>query len=265
MLTIPAEAATTGIAIFDAVDDLRARAGVYRLLSGVFAEEADAAFLDAIRGQESLAALSEFGLNFDADFTQSPIAVLEDSLACEYATLFASPGGAAPVESVRLTGRMQQDPFYRVQADYKRLGFAVQDGRFKTIDDHLAVELAFVASLLEQAAAAIENADEAASKRLDKEIKRFWTLHLGKWARGFGRVVARATVHSFYREMAKLLTLLGEDEVLRLKLKVDDVDGRPPEKPNPEIEGIACGLPDPPPGAPQAIVEATPELPSELA
>lgn len=240
----------------EAAEDCQARAGIYRLLASVFAEEASSAFLDALRQPDSLAALAEIGLHFDADFTTTALAELEDVLACEYATLFASPGGATPVESVRLTGRMQQEPFYEAQADYQRLGFVLQAGRFSTVEDHLGAELELVATLLEQAAAAAEAGDEATFRRMDREIKRFWTVHLGRWVRGYAKVVERATEHSFYREMARLLHAFGTDEISRMKLKVEDVDGRPPEQPKPETEGLGgCG---------GGMPEATRELPASL-
>lgn len=222
----------------ETAEDCAARAGVYHLLAGVFAEEASREFLDALRQPDSMAALAEAGLRFGSDFTEAPLEQLVDDTACEYASLFASPGGAAPVESVRRTGRMQQEPFYEVKADYQRLGFALQHGRFSTVEDHLGAELGFVAALLGRAAAAAEANDEKEFRRMDREIKRFWTMHLGRWARGYGQVVARATEHSFYREMAKFLHAFGEDEVLRMKLKVEDADGRPPEQPKQETDGL---------------------------
>ncbi|MFN3785505.1 MAG: molecular chaperone [Thiothrix sp.] len=222
----------------EAVVDCTARAGIYRLLVGVFAEEASPEFLDALRQPDSMAALAEAGLRFDPDFTDVPLDALVDALACEYASLFVAPGGATPIESVRRTGRAQQEPYYEAKADYRRLGFALQHGRFKTVEDHLGAELSFVAELLERAASAAQQRNEKEFRRIEREIKRFWTMHLGRWARGYGQIVAKATTHSFYREMAKFLTAFGEDEVARMKLKVEDVDGRPPEKPSEEILGL---------------------------
>lgn len=244
----------------EAAEDCIARAGIYRLLSGAFAEEPSAGFLGALREPGAQAALAEMGLVFDADFSATPLAQLEDALACEYATLFASPGGCAPVESSRLTGRMQQEPFYEVQADYHRLGFEVQQGRFATFEDHLGVELAFIAALLDQAGAAARSADEQQFRRLDKEIKRFWSLHLGRWARGYGQLVERATEHSFYREMAKLLYAFAEEEISHMGLKVEDADGSIVEPPKPETIGLQCG------GAPKESAGEQPfaELPAVL-
>jgi TorA maturation chaperone TorD len=207
------------------IEEWRARADFYRLLAGAFAEEPNGRYLQALRAPESLAALEEAGVRFKRDVTHTPLERLADDLACEFATLLASPGGCPPVESVRLTGRYQQEPCFAVKEAYRRAGFAVQKGRFEVFEDSLGVELLFVAALLEQAAAALEAGDTTAYARLDKDIKRFWTLHLGRWARGYASLVARAAQHSFYREMAALLERFAEDEIARMKLRVEDVDG----------------------------------------
>ncbi|MBU0501190.1 MAG: molecular chaperone TorD family protein [Gammaproteobacteria bacterium] len=222
-------------------EDLLARAGIYRLLSSAFGGEPGAGFLAGLRQPEALAGLAEMGISLDRDFTDPPLDQLEETLACEYASLFASPGGCLPVESARLTGRTQQEPYYEVQADYRRLGFEVRPGRFAIFHDHLGVELAFLAELLGQSAAAAEAAEGRELRRLEKEIKRFWSLHLGRWARGFGRLVERAADHSFYREMARLLLGFAEDEISRLGIRVEDADGSIVEQPQPETEGLTCG------------------------
>ena len=206
-------------------EECHARANLYRLLAGAFAEEPTHDYLQALRSPESLAALTEAGLSFDTDFTDTPLTPLQDELACEYATLLASPGGCPPVESARLTGRYQQEPYFAVQKTYRRAGFALQKARFAVFEDSLGVELLFAARLLDRAETALIHGDMAAYRRIDKEIRRFWALHLGRWVRGYANLVERAAQHSFYREMSKLLRGFAENELAALKLHVEDVDG----------------------------------------
>lgn len=59
---------------------------------------------------------------------------------------------------------------------------------------------------------------------MEREVKRFWTLHLGKWVRGYARLVARAAEHSLYREMGKLLGAFAEAEIGHLGIRVVDED-----------------------------------------
>lgn len=202
-----------------------ARATVYRLLAGVFVEEPSMAFLAALREPSLLSDLAEAGVRFDVDFLRTELPALTETLACEYATLFASSGGFPPVESVRLTGRFKQEPEFQVAATYRRWGFAVHKGRFEVFADQLGVELSFVAVMLERCAAVLEAGDEATFARLDKEIRRFWTLHLGRWVRGYSSLIERAAQHSFYREMARFLGGFAEEEIAAMGLKrVEDLD-----------------------------------------
>ena len=206
------------------LEDCRARAGVCRLLAGIFVEEASPEFISALRAPETLRCLEESGLNLDADFTEPELAVLADQLAIEYTTLFAASGGFPPVESVRLTGRYQQEPYFAVRETYQRAGFTLQKNRFFVFEDQLGVELCFVAELLERCAAALESGDPAEYKRLERELKRFWTVHLGKWVRGYARLIERAAEHSLYREMARLLGEFAEAEIATLRLRIEDQD-----------------------------------------
>ncbi|BCB27414.1 hypothetical protein SKTS_23000 [Sulfurimicrobium lacus] len=216
--------------------ELRARAGYYQLLAGAFVEEPGGAYLAALRAPQALAELAELGLHFDADFTDVPLGELQDVLACEYATLFTTAGGCPPVESSRLTGRFQQEPYHEVKAIYQRCGFELQPGRFAVFEDQLGIELSFVAALLERLAEALEGDDATAAGPLEKEIKRFWAIHLGRWVRGYSTLLERVTEHSFYREIARLLRDFAEAELALLKVRVDDVDGGREVVPKSEIQ-----------------------------
>jgi len=214
----------------EARQDCLARANVYRLLAGALVEEPGADYLRALRVPENLAMLRELGVTFDADFAEPAPEILQEALACEYTALFVAPGGCPAVESARLTGRFQQEPLYAVRAFYRRAGFALRPGRFAVFDDQLGVELSFVAELLERAAAALADNDLPGYARLDKDIKRFWALHLGRWVRGYSRLLERAAAHSFYREIAKLLRGFAAHELDLLGVRVEDAGGDDPLK-----------------------------------
>lgn len=217
------------------VADWRARAAVYHLLSGVFVEEPGREFVEALRTPAALAELAEAGLRFDADFLDAPHDALIEALAIEYTQQFASSGGFPPVESVRLTGRYKQQPNFDTMQTYKRLGFALRPGRFEVFADQLGVELMFVAELLERGATAMEQGDAVTQRRLEKEIKRFWTQHLGRWVRGYSRLIERTAEHSFYREMARFLGGFAAEEIEAMGLRIEDADQARLEVPKDEI------------------------------
>lgn len=205
--------------------ECRARASIYRVLAGVFVEEPSVDFLASMAKPAWLQSLEQAGIRFGSDFLDTDLSTLVNVLACEYATLFASSGGFPPVESVRLTGRFKQDPNYQVSAVYKRLGFEQVKGRFEVFADQLGMELMFVAEMLERCAQALDADDLIAYKRTDKEIKRFWSLHLGRWVRGYSSLIQRAANHSFYREMARFLNGFAAEEIAAMGLsRLDDLD-----------------------------------------
>lgn len=202
-----------------------ARADIYRMLSGVFIEEPSIGLLQQMRQPSWLQAMQRVGLAFEADFLETDLHSLLDALACEYTTLFAASGGFPPVESVRLTGRYKQEPCHQVTAFYQRLGFVPGKARFEVFPDQLGVELFFVAQLLDRCALAAHNADLVTYKKCDKDIKKFWTLHLGRWVRGFAALVVRATNHSFYREMARFMLGFCQEEITAMGLsRLQDLD-----------------------------------------
>ncbi|NMM29204.1 MAG: molecular chaperone TorD family protein [Glaciimonas sp.] len=215
--------------------DLWARANFYQMLAGAFIEEPGAEYLNALRAPDALTALAELGVRFDEDVTGVPLAELQEALAYEYTTLFASPGGCPPVESARLAGRFQQEPYHAVKSIYQRAGFALQQGKFAVFEDQLGIELSFVAALLERQAMALESGDAASGTCAEKDIKRFWANHLGRWVRGYASLLERVTEHSFYREIARLLSIFSENELTLLKVRVDDVDGGREVVPKSEI------------------------------
>jgi TorA maturation chaperone TorD len=212
------------VALASAVAELKARADIYRLLAGVFVEEPAPVFLDALRQPDTLWQLADAGLHFEGDFTDTPLDALVDHLAIEYTTLFVASGGVPPVESVRLYGRFKQEPNFETMQTYRRLGFVLQPGRHEVFSDQLGVELMFVAELLDRSAVALKGGDTDAARRIEKEIKRFWVQHLGRWVRGYARLIVRLAEHSFYREMARFLAGFAAEELEALELNIEDVD-----------------------------------------
>ena len=226
----------TSLSNAELVAESRARANIYRLLAGVFLQEPSREYLEALRSPEVMTTLQAMGVEFSADFAAAPLEQLQDALACEYAVLFVVAGGCPPVESIRLTGRYQQQPFFEVRDFYRKHGFAISRGRFAVFEDQMGLELTFLAELLDRAAHHLESWDVKSYTLLEKEIKRFWALHLGKWVRGYATLLERASEHSFYRQMARLLGNFAEWELQLLGVRVDDLDGGKLKVPKAAIE-----------------------------
>ncbi len=250
------------VAVEDTADTLAYRIPLYRLLSGVFIEEPSVEFLDALRAPDSLQALQEAGLSFDADLLEGDAASLADELAVEYGTLFTATGGFPPIESVRLTGRLQQEPCFAARDSYRRFGFQVGALKHHVFADQLGIELAFIGELLARSQLALEQGDADGYRRLEREIKRFWTVHLGRWVRGYARLVQRAAEHSLYREMGRLLEAFAEEEIALLGLRIADEDHARTVVPKSEIQ-VAFNPDEPVCGACQGGSQATVAAPGD--
>lgn len=227
---------TTELSGEELVAECRARANIYRILSGAFLEEPTVAYLNALRSPEAMASLKDMGVEFGADFTDVPVEQLQDELANEYAVLFVVSGGCPAVESIRLTGRFQQQPYFEMREIYRKAGFEVKGGRFVVFDDQLGAQLSFLAEMLDRAADALASGKQDEYEDAVKTIKRVWALHLGKWVRGYATLLERATEYSFYRGIAKLLGGFAEWELNLLGVKVDDLDQGKLKVPMAEVE-----------------------------
>jgi TorA maturation chaperone TorD len=118
-----------------------------------------------------------------------------DELAADYAAIYLNHDySASPYESVWLDEEnlVMQAPMFQVREFYKRHGLGVADWRNRS-DDHLVVELLFIARLLQnvQADALMEAA-------------RFMDAHLLRWLPRFGERVAKRCATPFYAAAAWL-------------------------------------------------------------
>ncbi|GAB1235255.1 molecular chaperone [Ferrigenium sp. UT5] len=228
--------APAALSVAEQIAEYRARANLHRMLAGAFLEEPSQAYLAGLRSDEAGQTLQAFGVVFDDDFTKAPLPELQETLACEFAALFLVSGGCPAVESLRMTGRFQQQPYFETRDFYARCGFELASARHPVFYDQMGVELSFMAALLERAADALEQSNEVGHAQHLKDLKRFWVQHTGRWVRGYSTLLQQATAHSFFREMAKLLAAYADWELSLLGVKVDDVDQGRLKVPQAEIE-----------------------------
>ena len=120
-----------------------------------------------------------------------------DELAADHAAIYLTNGhGAAPMESVWVDpdGLWGQDAMFEVRDWYRHWGLEVPDWRVRT-DDHLVVQLLFVARLLD--------AVEAPAALPD--LARFLDLHLLRWLGAFAEAVMRRAWTAYHAGLVALL------------------------------------------------------------
>ncbi len=137
-----------------------------------------------------------------------------DELAADYAAIYLNHDySASPYESVWLDEEnlVMQAPMFQVREFYKRHGLGVADWRNRS-DDHLVVELLFIARLL-------QNVQSDALM----EAARFMDGHLLRWLPRFGERVAKRCATPLYAAAAWLTSAYCEE----LRDALADILGEP--------------------------------------
>jgi TorA maturation chaperone TorD len=156
-------------------------------------------------------------LGFIAD---PPQAADLDALAVEYAAIYLTGAyGASPAESVWLDQDhiACQQPMFELREIYKAAGLAAENWR-KRPDDHLVLQLQYIAHMLRRAASADKaqvvtgNSIDAKPDSLDAARRHFSAVDLGtmmdahllRWLPDFAARVAARTALPFYAALAHL-------------------------------------------------------------
>ena len=122
---------------------------------------------------------------------------LLDQLAADYAATYLTHRLRVPVtESVCLDedNLERQQPMMEVREWYERFGVAARDWR-KQADDHIALQLAFIAHLLR---ATEENAETGIPAATPADIAAFMDAHILKWIDEFAAAAASRCDTPFY-------------------------------------------------------------------
>ena len=193
------------------------RCFLYRYLWRAFAAEPDDALLDIVADahtREECALLDGQGGEGARlqDAIAEAVASGPDGLCSAYTKLFIGPAKlpAPPWESVYATGEplLFQESTLAVRDAYRRAGYAAA-GYPHEADDHLAVELDFMATLAADASAAFEAGDEERCADLLAVQRDFLREHLLTWVGAFAeRLAGSAGDGAFYPRFAELAALV---------------------------------------------------------
>jgi TorA maturation chaperone TorD len=145
---------------------------------------------------ESVASLKE---------SETDKALLE--LAAEYAGLFLGvrhmpphPSESVYTSRERLIMQKARD---EVLAIYKSMGLQRFD-KFREPEDHIAIELQFMADMCGKTSEALKDGKEAEAKKYLDVQRNFLNEHLAKWVPSFADDILKGAKREFYRAIAKI-------------------------------------------------------------
>lgn len=155
--------------------------------------------LQSERGRQALSAFARMLVSLPPEID----AAFLDELAADFAAVYLRHSyRAAPTESVWRTedGLERQAPMFRVREWYRRRNLVVTDWASRP-DDHIVLQLRFVAHLLRE---------EQASDGL-AEAARFLDAHLLTWVHRFAERLVHAGAHDWYAAVALLTACYLEE------------------------------------------------------
>jgi len=126
----------------------------------------------------------------------------------EFARLFLGPQhpAAVPFASFYLseTKQLMTDITIQVRRYYLDAGMAVT-GLHRVPDDHIALELEFMAYLADESAKSLEKGDVGAASEGGARLESFHREHLAKWVPFFAERMHESAESDFYRGVALAL------------------------------------------------------------
>lgn len=190
------------------------REASYRFLSRLYEKEVDAELLDQMRRmdlsvEEGPSDLIE-GYRLLKRYLEKAGETAAADLAAQFARIFLGGGpregdGAFPYESVYRSPErlMMQEAREQVARIFDESGVGRATG-CNLPEDHIALELAFMAHLCRETFRALEANDADAARALLVKQDRFLGERLLTWAAAFSADVERLATNEFYKGVARI-------------------------------------------------------------
>ncbi|WP_080802780.1 TorD/DmsD family molecular chaperone [Arabiibacter massiliensis] len=218
--------------VYDDLEFLSARRFAYRMFQRLLGDEPAPELLAAIDVEVARAAFEVMGGPLAEGKGEELCALIADAdgdaevLASEYVRLFVGPAAlpAAPWESVYRDSQrtIMTKTTLDVRNAYRAQGF-IPRLYPRVPDDHIALELDFLASLADEAVDACEREDAAGCRAALEASGRFAEEHLGTWAGAFACDMREKGDSAFYAAVADALASFVAADAERLGAAADGI------------------------------------------
>lgn len=194
---------------------LENRENIYRFLSRLYILEVDEDLLILMKNMEFPTECQETELNEGyrilEEYIKNTGTESLEELAADYAKAFLAAGvaqglAAFPYESVYTDKRrlMMQDARNQVAGLYQSKNLKASDDMFRIAEDHIGLEMGYMAHLCEKSREAAKKEDRDKFGVYLKEQKSFLDTHLRNWVSGFCYDLGNYAETGFYQGVAKI-------------------------------------------------------------
>ena len=184
------------------------RGEFYRLLSSLFLKEASMEVLETLSSLSLPPVRSKKSIEGLIPPKGKELKSFKEELDVDFARIFLGMNshGAFPYESVYRSklGLLMQDPFDEVREFYGKMGFKKNPG-LKEPEDHIAIELAFMANLAHQTGMALKNDKKQEALTHLEQQREFLRQHLSPWVPSFCKDIQEVAWTEFFKSLASLL------------------------------------------------------------
>lgn len=206
------------------------RRAVYTFLARCYEKEIDEACATAVVGQFNFAS-DDAALTTEVNALKAAL-IKQDGEALEHLAVvfnrvFFGMGPrtaqkAFPYESVYTSdkGLMMQAAYAEVKQLYAANGF-VKNPDFTEPEDHIALELSYMARLCEQAQGALQERDEDETAVFFKQQRAFLAHHLLNWVPSLVADMKGSAEEGFYWHLAQFTLLFLQDDLQALSEVLD--------------------------------------------
>lgn len=195
------------------IEEVREVGDLFSLLRLIFMTEPSKELLEQLLKIEAVEPGNDIdcGLDLmrrDAQKNQDRFDGYLEELAVEFARLFLGPQNpvAIPFASFYLseTRQLMTEVTIEVRRQYLEAGMVVKN-LHQIPDDHLAIELEFMAYLAAAAVTAFEEGAQQKAGDIQAQMEAFWKNHLVPWAPQFADKVCQHAKEEFYKGAAMML------------------------------------------------------------
>ncbi|WP_457626593.1 TorD/DmsD family molecular chaperone [Persephonella sp.] len=189
----------------DKKQETQARVNMYGLLSRFLIEEIDEDTLKKIKSNPDLLELLPKTKEWKAFFEKEPKKLIEEELNVDFTTVFLL--NVYPYESVFMNDEGHIDPTVTnpTLIFYREHGYMIDLNKTRALSpDHIAIEMEFMMTLVQEELEAIEKNDEQKVKDLRQIQKRFLEEHLANWGPIYLMAAKDMAETPFYQDVCEL-------------------------------------------------------------